>query len=626
MLQNIRYIDLHAHTTYSNIRLIDSINTVEGLVKRAINLNMKGIGITDHECLSASMEVCRIQDKYPDFKIAIGNEIYLTDTRDSKQKFYHFILVAKDAIGHKQLRILSSESWMQSFKVGKMERVPTLKSELANVIKKNPGHLIATTACIGGELSQSVIQLNTYRAIGDSVKANETYKNIINFLNNCKELFGDDFYIELPPSASEEQIEVNKKLYSIAEALNIKFLINCDSHYLTKEDRAIHKNFLNSKNGDREVDAFYEYAYLQDNEDILKHMKAAFGDEAEQIVDEAFENSKEVWEKIQVYDLRHKQHIPTVDIPQIQKQCPPPEIKDKYPTLSSLYESDNNYDRYWVNKCVDKLKEINKYETKYIDRLEEEADIKKTIGDKLETNMFSYPITLSHYIDKIWEAGSLVGAGRGSSCSGLNHYLLGVTQLDPLEWGLPFWRYLNKAREELGDIDIDISPSQRPKVINEISKDRAKHFKEDISPIARKYFGATLVATFGTASTKRAIQIACSGYRSEQFPKGIDIDTAQYISSLVPQERGFVYSINDLVYGNEEKDRKPNTTFLAEVAKYPGLLDIMLGISGLIVSRGSHASGVIFFDEDPYEYACFMRTPRGDVITQYELHDAEAAG
>lgn len=185
---------------------------------------------------------------------------------------------------------------------------------------------------------------------------------------------------------------------------------------------------------------------------------------------------------------------------------------------------------------------------------------------------------------------------------------------------------MNKERAELGDIDIDISPSQRPKVISEICKDRAKNFKPELSPIAKKYFGATLVATFGTASTKRAIQIACSGYRSEQYPKGIDIDIAQYISSLVPQERGFVYSINDLVYGNEEKDRKPNTTFLAEVAKYPGLLDIMLGISGLVVSRGSHASGVIFFDEDPYEYACFMRTPRGDVITQYELHDAEAAG
>ena len=73
----------------------------------------------------------------------------------------------------------------------------------------------------------------------------------------------------------------------------------------------------------------------------------------------------------------------------------------------------------------------------------------KIIGEKLNTNMFSYPVTLQHYIDMFWECGSLVGAGRGSSCSGLNHYLLGVTQLDPIKWDLPFWRYLNKDRVEL---------------------------------------------------------------------------------------------------------------------------------------------------------------------------------
>ena len=435
-----RYIDIHNHTKYSNIRLIDSINTVEGLVKRAISLNMQGIGITDHECLSASIEVCKLQEKYPNFKIAIGNEIYLTDTRDSKQKFYHFILVAKDEIGHKQLRILSSESWMQSFKVGKMERVPTLKSELANIIKQNPGHLIATTACIGGELSQLVLQLDIYRTTGVKYRANKTYNEIIDFINACQTLFGDDFYIELPPGTSDEQKLVNKKLYAIAKALKVKILINCDSHYLTKEDRAIHKSFLNSKNGDREVDAFYEYAYLQDDEDIMKHMAAAFGEQAIEVVNEAYANSKEVWDKIEVYDLRHKQHIPSVNIPQVSKQTPYTEFKEKYPVLSSLYESDNNYDRYWVTQCVDKLKSINKLNDKYLQRLEEEADIKQTISEKLGTNMFSYPITLSHYIDKIWDAGSLVGAGRGSSCSGLNHYLLGVTQLDPLEWDLPFWR------------------------------------------------------------------------------------------------------------------------------------------------------------------------------------------
>lgn len=89
---------------------------------------------------------------------------------------------------------------------------------------------------------------------------------------------------------------------------------------------------------------------------------------------------------------------------------------------------------------------------------------------------------------------------------------------------------------------------------------------------------------------------------------------------------GFLWSIQDCVYGNEEKGRKPQTTFIKEVNKYPGLLDIILGIGGLTVGCSSHASGVILFDEDPYEFACFMTTPRGDVITQYDLESIEKAG
>ena len=88
----------------------------------------------------------------------------------------------------------------------------------------------------------------------------------------------------------------------------------------------------------------------------------------------------------------------------------------------------------------------------YLTRLEEESDTKRTIGEKLGTNMFAYPNTLQHYIDLFWRCGSMVGAGRGSSCSGLNHYLLGITQLDPIKWDLPWFRYMNKERVELGSL------------------------------------------------------------------------------------------------------------------------------------------------------------------------------
>lgn len=135
-----------------------------------------------------------------------------------------------------------------------------------------------------------------------------------------------------------------------------------------------------------------------------------------------------------------------------------------------------------------------------------------------------------------------------------------------------------------------------------------------------------MVATFGTETSKSAIQTACRGYRSEDYPDGIDVDTAKYLSSLIPVERGFVWSINDVINGNKDKGRKPVTTFIREIEKYPGLIDIILGIEGLIKSRGSHASGVILFDEDPYKVGAFMRAPSGDITTQYDLHDAEYTG
>ena len=138
--------------------------------------------------------------------------------------------------------------------------------------------------------------------------------------------------------------------------------------------------------------------------------------------------------------------------------------------------------------------------------------------------------------------------------------------------------------------------------------------------------GCTLIATFGTEGTRSTILTACRGYRSEDYPDGIDVDTAQYLSSLIPSERGFLWPLTDVVNGNEEKDRKPIKLFINEVNNYEGLLDIMLAIEGLINKRSSHASGVILFDEDPYEFGCFMKTPKGEIITQYDLHMCEYVG
>ena len=438
----------HSHTEYSNLRLLDSINKVKPLIDRAIEIGLSGIAITDHECLSAAPEANfyaqEILTKYPDFKVALGNEIYLTPNREMGQKYYHFILIAKNKTGFKALRELSSRAWMASYWDRGMERVPVTYAELYEIVKKYPNSLIATTACLGGQVSSQLLNLIKAEKHNDIQGQQEIRKNINGFLIWCKHLFGDDFYIECAPGQSTEQILVNRRLKSLAAAFKCKMVLGSDAHYLKKEDRYVHKAYLNSKNGEREIDSFYEYAYLQDENDIKENIAPS-----ELNYNELVNNSYEIYNKIENYSIAHTQTIPKVKVKDYPKENEELKNKnhngvrffnDKYPTLANMKKSENIYERYWVNECINKLDELHLYNNKYLSRLEEEADIKKTISEKLETNMFRYPITLQHYVDIFWECGSTVGAGRGSSCSGLNHYLLGVTQLDPIKWDLPFWR------------------------------------------------------------------------------------------------------------------------------------------------------------------------------------------
>lgn len=588
-------------------------------------MGLSGIALTDHETTSghpvANFIAEEIREEYPDFKVALGNEIYLCNDREMGQKYYHFILIARNKQGQRAIRELSSRAWMNSYWDRGLERVVTLKSDLEEIVTKYPNCIIATTACLGGELSSAINNMLMAEQTFDMTTRQNEYNHIVEFIQWCQGLFGEDFYLECAPAASRDQIVVNKKLRQISDAMGVKMVIGSDAHYLSKEDRYVHKAYLNSKGGEREVDSFYEYSYLQTEQEIFNNLYKSFADD--EYVNKLFENSMSIYNKIENYSLRHKQQIPKVDVPNYAKEWYQDE---RYPVLQSMFNSDDKVERYWVNVCYSQLEKLGKCNDTYLARLNEEARVKRVISEKLETNMFAYPVTLQHYVDLFWDCGSIVGAGRGSSCSGLNHYLLGITQLDPIEWDLPFWRYLNDERAELGDIDLDLCPSKRPLILKKIKEERGRNFNPDIDGQARANLGCTLIATFGTEGTKSAILTACRGYRSEDYPDGIDVDTAQYMASLIPQERGFLWDIEDVVNGNADKGRKPVAPFIREVNQYPGLLEIITSIGGLINKRSSHASGVIMFDEDPYEFGAFMRTPKGEIITQYDLHMCEAQG
>lgn len=447
-----KYFGVHNHTHYSNIRLLDSINKPKDLIDTAIKLGLSGIAITDHECLSAHMEVNqyakKIKEKYPDFKIALGNEIYLVDERKPGQKYFHFILIAKDALGHKALRELSSTAWYNVYTDRNMERVPTTKQELADIMKKYKGHVIATSACLGGELSSLAYNMSIAEEKEDIENAQIFYNKIIDFVKYCLNIFGSDFFIECAPSTAKDQKIANRKLYKISKAFNIPMVIGTDAHYLTKEDRVIHKAYLNSKEGEREVDSFYEFTYVMEFDEALELLSQSF-DGDKDIASSIIKNTLLIQDLIQDYSLERKQIIPKVKV----KDYPIGlyfQTTIMYPILRELTISNEIQERYWINECLNQLDKLGLlHNDEYLERLEIEADVIKDISNKLDDCLFAYFNTFKHYIDLFWECGSIVGPGRGSATGFLSNYLLGITQLDPIRWDIKYWRFLNKERAEL---------------------------------------------------------------------------------------------------------------------------------------------------------------------------------
>ena len=275
-------------------------------------------------------------------------------------------------------------------------------------------------------------------------EVNEIKQRIMNFLNYCINLFGkDDFYIEVQPSASQEQSLYNKRVKQIAKALGLKLVFSTDSHYESAERRFFHKAYLNSKDGEREVDDFYATAYMMSEEELKDYLLKDFSNEEFETMKN---NSLEIANKIEFYDLYKQQEIPLVDV----KNYPISNEAEEYEYLNLLYKSEFEQDRYWVNTCVNFLKEKNKYNDKYLSRLNEEAKDLWEISIKMNQRMTGYYNTMKLILELAWNGGnSLIGPARGSATGFLSCYALGITQLDPIEHNLPAWRHLTSTRPEL---------------------------------------------------------------------------------------------------------------------------------------------------------------------------------
>lgn len=610
---NLKYPgSLHNHTDYSNFRLRDSINQVETLIDRALQLGHSVVGITEHETIASSIRVekywNKIKKENPNFKIIRGNEIYLCRNGLNAQnfnkdidKYYHFILLAKDAIGHEQIREISNRAWSHSYVSRRMMRVPTYYQDLFDIIGSNPGHVIGCTACIGGALGT---QLLKYQKTQEPILMDK----IEFWCNQLYDLFGEgNFYLEMQPSHNKEQIYVNEHIIQLSNKLNIPYIITTDSHYLSKEDRPIHKAYLNAQDGDREVDDFYATTYMMDTNEIYEYMEQYLG---KKVLQEAFQNILDIQNKCEDYSIKKSLKIPRLNWKEPDKIGWYSNYRQEIPYLNNFIESEYEEDRRLAELIQERI-----YKDDTLKNKETYDEINECLKDtwiSSEVNgarWSAYFLNLQNIIDTCWDAGSLVGCGRGSGVGFILLYILGITQINPLreKTATYRWRFLNPERVSVLDVDIDIEGSRRQNVLNEF----------------RKVYGSDRVAnvlTLGTEKAKSAIQTAARGL-------GIDNDIAQYLSSMVASDRGIQRTLKQTYYGDEENGFAPNKQFKYEMDNnYPELWELAQRIEGLICRVGVHAGGVIFVDEPFTKSAALMKAPSGEIITQFDLHDAEEVG
>ena len=597
---------LHNHTHTSNLRLRDCIIRENELIDYAIELGHEVVAFTEHDSVSNVIKIekyyNKIKKENPNFKVILGNEIYLCRnglTKDTfvkgQDRFYHFVLLAKDEIGHKQIREISTRAWLRSWMNGKMRRVPTYYQDLVEIIGKNPGHVIGSTACLGGALPTQLLK----QSVTNDFNLLEKIKIWIIQMDN---IFGHgNFFFELQPSHNNEQIYVNRKLIELSVEFDIPYIITTDSHYLKAEDRNIHKAYLNAQNGDREVDDFYATTYMMNTEELESYMRLT-----EEELQFAYKNILKIKDMCEDYSLMKPLKIPELKW-KSHKYYSIENIYTKIPWLNKFVNSDFSGDRELALAIVEKIAEDSSLQNQEAyDEINQNLEATWVSSEVNKTHWSSYFLNLEKIIDVCWDAGTLIGPGRGSGVGFILLYILGITQINPLrEKTRTFsWRFLNPERVSVLDVDVDIEGGRRGTVLNKL----------------RQVYGfnrVANVATFGTEKARSAILTAARGL-------GIDVDIAQYLASMVEADRGIQRTLKQTMYGDIENGINQNKQFFYEMTEnYPDLWEVAQKIEGLTCRMGIHAGGVIFVDEDFENSTALMRAPDGTIITQFDLHDCE---
>lgn len=593
------YYSLHSHVDRgSNTIFLDSTAKTKDLVAYAKEVGLKGIACSDHASISAWIDYLaerdKIKEKGEDFKIMLGVEAYLIDESEYKnaKKYYHFLLIAKDDIGRRQLFELTSKSWDRSYVERGIRRVPMFYQDFEAIEDK--GHLIATNACAGGYLAQRILEHDT-KAVGK-------------FLSWCVKNFGkENFFLEIQPNDhSEEQKIIDQAIIKISRQANIPYVITTDIHYIRKEDKAVHEAFLNSREakGFRETSPFYDYTYLMTPEEIIEVMGNMGITEEEVRI--GLENTGKVASLIEDFDFRGDTIVPQRKLPKFELEHLLSKWYDTHQTIKFFSESEYDQDRFLLHLIEKGIKEKKITITKdEADRLETEFDVLKCLSESMNQRMSAYLNLVQEIVDVGWEV-SFVGASRGSAMSFYTNYLIGITQINPIPYNVPYWRFLNKASAQpgasaastLADCDLDFSPNRMKELMDKFRE----HYGEDC---------ILNTLTFKTESLKSAVKTACRGL-------GILPEDAQALSSMVPMSRGHVYTLSECEFGDEEHGYEAVPQFIEAIKKHDGLYETIKQIEGLVSGVSQHASAVYWCEGTFLNYCGAMRIPSGVRTTCFD--------
>lgn len=446
------FVHLHVHTEFS---ILDGMARIKDMVAKAKKLGMKAIAITDHGNMYGAVtffDACNNFKKPEDrVKAIIGQEFYVCDDLHVKARIKddvngngfkdrrHLVLLAKDETGYKNLCILTSIA----FKEGYYYKP---RIDLKTLAEHHEG-LICTSACIGGDIPQAILSGNLDKA-----------EELTLFFKN---LFGDDFYLELQNHGLEEEKIVNNYLKILASKHNIKTIVTNDVHYLEKEDAPVHEVMLciNTKttlDDPNHMKFTGEEFYFKSYDEMLE----AFPDDEESLL-----NTNEIADKCNFsFDYGHY----------------------KYPRFKPVTgQTPIEYIRDLVDEGV--KRKYGEYTDEIRERIEYELGVIERLG------YIEYYLIVWDYIHHAREMGISVGPGRGSGAGSIIAYLIDITDIDPLKYDLYFERFLNSERVSAPDFDVDFEDSRRQEVIDYV----------------REKYGDGAVAkiiTFGTMAAKNAIK------------------------------------------------------------------------------------------------------------------------